>query len=78
MLSLVFPEFKGGAEDPYKNGYENADFVLHPDLTGYKSVSFTQWRKLFDIGYAEALQKMPEIQAKINAAKIKKGIKIKR
>lgn len=78
LLSLIFPEFKGGVEEPYKKGYDNSDVMLHPDLTAYKSVSFAAGHEMFDIGYAEALKHMPEIKAKIIAAKLKKGIKVKK
>ena len=78
LLSLIFPEFKGGVDEPYKKGYDNADVMLSPNLTAYKSVSFSAGHEMFDIGYAEALKHMPEIKTKIIAAKIKKGIKVKK
>ena len=78
LLSMIFPEFKGGVEEPYKKGYDNADFMLHPDLTAYKPVSFSAASDMFEIGYALAKKKMPEIKAGITLAKIKKGIKIKK
>ena len=78
FLKRIFPEFKGGVDKPYKKGYDNADIMLHPDLTGYKSVSFSQWHKMYDIGYTEAIGKMPEILAGIAAAKRAKGVKDKR
>ena len=77
-LSFIFPEFKGGADEPYKKGYDNADVMLSPNLKEYKSVSFSAGHEMFDIGYSEALKHMPEIKAKINAAKIKKGVKVKK
>ena len=78
ILSHVFPEFKGGAEKPWQKGYDTADVMLSPNLTAYKSVSFSAAHEMFDLGYAEALKHMPEIKAKIAAAKQKKGIKDKR
>lgn len=78
LLSFIFPEFKGGADEPYKKGYDNADVMLSPDLTAYKSVSFSAGHVMFDIGYEEALKHMPEIKAKILAAKLKKGVKDKK
>ena len=78
ILSHVFPEFKGGTEKPWQKGYDTADVMLSPNLTAYKSVSFSAAHEMFDLGYAEALKHMPEIKAKIAAAKLKKGIKDKR
>ena len=78
LLSVIFPEFKGGADEPWKKGYENADIMLHPDLAEYKPISFSAANKMFEIGYACANERMAEIKAGIDAAKAKKGIKIKR
>lgn len=78
ILSVVFPEFKGGADEPWQKGYEHADIMLHPDLTEYKPTSFSAAHKMFEIGYACAHEHMAEIKAGINSAKAKKGIKIKR
>lgn len=78
LLSLIFPAFTGGAEEPWKQGYDNADIMLHPDLSRYKPVSFSAANEMFDIGYACAKEHIAEIKAGIDAAKVKKGIKIKR
>ena len=78
MLSMFFPTFKGGADEPWEKGYDNSDIMLHPDLSAYKSVSFSAANQMFEIGYACAVEKMSEIKSGINAAKAKKGIKIKR
>ncbi len=78
LLSVIFPEFKGGAEEPWKKGYDNSDFMLHPNLAAYKSVSFSAANEMFDIGYACASEHMSEIKSGIIAAKTKKGIKIKK
>lgn len=78
ILSHIFPDFKGGVDKPWQKGYDNSDVMLSPNLTAYKSVSFSAGHEMFDIGYAEALKHMPEIKAKILAAKQKKGIKIKK
>lgn len=78
ILSMLFPSFSGGAEEPWKQGYDNADIMLHPDLAAYKPVSFSAATEMFDIGYACAEKRMSEIKTAILTAKIKKGIKIKR
>ena len=78
ILSMIFPEFKGGADEPWKKGYENADIMLHPDITAYKAVSFSAANEMFEIGYACAQEHMAEIKAGINSTKAKKGIKVKR
>ena len=41
LFSMILPSFKGGADEPWKKGYDNADIMLHPDLSEYKSVSFS-------------------------------------
>ena len=78
ILSVIFPEFSGGVEEPWQKGYENADIMLHPDLSAYKPVSFAQGSEMFDIGYACANEHISEIKAGIAAAKKKKGIKVKK
>ena len=78
ILSVIFPEFSGGVEEPWQKGYENADVMLHPDLSLYKPVSFAQGSEMFDIGYACANEHISEIKAGIAAAKKKKGIKVKK
>ena len=77
VLSKIFPEFKGGADKPWEKGYDNADIMLHPDLSAYKPVSFYAANEMFDIGYACAAEKIEEIISGINAAKAAKGIKVK-
>ena len=64
-------------KEPWKKGYENSDVMLHPDLSGYKPVSFAQGNAMFEIGYNCAMERMAEIKEKILAAKRRKGIKIK-
>ena len=78
ILSMIFPEFKGGVDEPWEKGYKHADIVLHPNLTAYKAISFSAAHEMFDIGYACAAERIAEIKAGINSAKAKKGIKIKR
>lgn len=75
LLSMIFPEFKGGVEEPWKEGYENSDIMLHPDLSEYKSVSFNMGREMFDIGYDCAYSHIEEIKRKIAELKEKKGVK---
>lgn len=72
LLSMILPTFTGGAEEPWKIGYENADIMLHPDLSAYKPVSFSAANEMFDIGYACANEHLSEIKAGITAAKKKK------
>ena len=77
VLSMLFPTFKGGAEEPWKQVYDNSDIMLHPDLTAYKPVSFAAANEMFDIGYACAIKRMSEIKTAIAVAKAKKGVKSK-
>ena len=76
FLSIIFPEFKGGVDKPWQKGYENADFMLHPDLSAYKPVSFSAADLMFEIGYECARENFQKIKQGINAAKLKKGVKI--
>nr|MBO4517628.1 patatin-like phospholipase family protein [Clostridia bacterium] len=76
ILGVIFPEFKGGVDKPWQKGYDNADFMLHPDLSAYKPVSFSAADRMFEIGYECAKENFPKIKQGINAAKLKKGVKI--
>ncbi len=71
VLSQIFPHFKGGVEKPWQKGYEYSDYVLRPDLVGYKSTDFKKGYEMFDIGYDCAIEALPEIKKGI-AAKTKK------
>lgn len=66
LLTKFFPSFRGGADKPWQKGYDNADFMFHPDLSGYKSTDFKKAYEMFDIGYDLALAKAEELKAAIN------------
>ncbi len=69
LLSRIFPTFQSKIEEPWKKGYDNSDVMLKPNLEGYKAISFSDWHEMFDIGYQEALEKMPKILKDIEKLK---------
>lgn len=64
-LSKLFPTFESKVKEPWKKGYQFSDVMLHPNLSGYTSLSFQGGSKMFDIGYECATLAMPEIKNKI-------------
>ena len=78
IIYMFLPEFKGGADEPWKDGYDNADVMLRPDLSAYKPVSFGSGAEMFEIGYECCEKSIAEIKAGIAAAKARKGIKVKK
>ncbi len=72
FFSKLLPTYKGVVEEPWAKGYENSDVMLHPDLTGYKSISFGKGDEMFDIGYQKAMEYMPKILEDVNALKFSK------
>ncbi len=73
ILERIFPTYQGKVKEPWKKGYENADVMLHPNLTAFKSVSFGAGSQMYDIGYQCAIENMPQILKDIeNLKKSKK------
>lgn len=72
FLDKLFPTYQGKVEKPWQKGYENANIVIHPDLKGYKSTSFSAGTKMYELGYLAAKEKMPEIKAGIEKLRNKK------
>jgi NTE family protein len=72
LLSRIFPTFKSKIEEPWQKGYENSNVMLKPDLSNYSAVSFSDWHKMFDIGYEEALKHIPKILKDIDQLKNQK------
>ena len=71
ILSKLFPTYEKKVEDPKKAGYDNADTMLHPDLTGYTSTSFKKAHEMYEIGYQTAIPAVAKIKDDIQ--KLKKG-----
>lgn len=71
LLTKIFPTYEPKVENPRKNGYDNANVMLHPDLTGYKSTSFKLASEMYEIGYRHALEFIPKIKEDIAKLKIK-------
>ncbi len=65
FLSKLLPTYKGVVEEPWAKGYEHSDVMLHPDLAGFKSISFNRGEEMFDIGYQTAKQVVDRIKADI-------------
>ncbi len=69
VLSKIFPTFKSQVEEPWEKGYTYSNVMLKPDLRNYSPVSFGAWHEMFDIGYDEAISKMPKILEEIERLK---------
>ncbi|MBE7086880.1 MAG: hypothetical protein E7369_01090 [Clostridiales bacterium] len=72
LLFRIIPTYESKIKEPWKKGYTNSDFMLHPDLTGYSSVSFLSGSQIYEIGYRTAIENMPKIKAEIEKLKKKK------
>jgi len=72
FLESIIPTFRGGTDKPWQKGYEYSNVMLHPNLEGYSSISFSDGNKMFEIGYADAMSKMNEIKCAIDGASNKK------
>ena len=72
FLSRFIPSYKSDVEEPWAVGYANCDVMIHPDLTGYTSMSFAGAMPMFELGYAKAMELIPTIKkdiAKLKASK---------
>lgn len=72
LLSKLFPTFKSKVEQPWAKGYQFSDTILHPDLSDFSAISFTQGKQMYDIGYHHALSFIPKIKQDIETLKFKK------
>ncbi len=72
FLSKIIPTYKGVVEEPWAKGYEFSDVMLHPDLSGFKAVSFGRGEEMFDIGYQLALEYVDKIKSDIERLKFGK------
>lgn len=69
LINKIFPIYQSKVKTPWEAGYKNSDVMLHPNLSEYKSISFSQASEIYEIGYNCAINAMPEIIKKINALK---------
>lgn len=69
ILTKLFPTYEGKVKEPWAKGYEFSDVMIHPDLTGYKSISFDKGNEMYDIGYNAALESIEKIKSGIEQAK---------
>ncbi len=72
LIQKFIPTFKSKVQNPKAQGYEFSDVMLHPNLNGYKATSFKAWHKMYDIGYATAIERIPQIKRDIDNLKGKK------
>ncbi len=72
LLKKFFPQYKSKVEAPWQKGYDNASIMLHPDLTGYSSISFGDASAMYEIGYKCAISYIPKIKNDIEKLKKKK------
>lgn len=54
---------KGSAENPSKQGYDNSDVMLTPDLTEFKAIAYNKKNEMYELGYQSAMAKMEQIKA---------------
>ncbi len=69
ILSKLFPTYKSKVEEPWAKGYEFSNTMLHPDLSDFTAISFSQGDKIFDVGYQHALSFIPKIKEDIERLK---------
>lgn len=69
LLARIFPTYQSKVKEPWKIGYDQSDVMIHPDLTGYKAISFGAMHEMYDIGYNAAMLKVPEILKRIEELK---------
>ena len=67
ILSKIFPTYQTEVKEPWAKGYEFSDTMIHPDLDGYTSLSFTKGSKMYDLGYQSAIKIIPKIKADLDA-----------
>lgn len=77
LISRIFPIYKSKVSEPWKQGYDNSDIMLRPDLKEYKAVHFRKGLEMFDLGYAVAMEHMPKIKEEIEKLKKKSSMKQK-
>lgn len=77
LLNKFFPTYQSKVKESWAKGYEFSDVMLHPDLSRYKAVSFTQGSKMYEIGYQTAVEALPKIKSDIENLKKAKKIKTK-
>lgn len=68
----------GAAENPKKQGYDNSDVMLLPDLRDYKSTAYGKKDEMYDEGYRAAMEKMDEIKADLKRLRAGKKLLKKR
>ncbi len=71
LFTKFFPSYKPTVSEPWAKGYEFSDVVIHPDLTGYRAVSFSRGEEIFEIGYNSAKELIPKIKEDLEKLKKK-------
>ncbi len=76
LLTRIFPTYKSSVKEPWAKGYENADVMIHPDLSEYKPTSIWYGNEMYDLGFRAATDAMPKILQDLeNLRKIKPKLK---
>ncbi len=70
VLDAIYKGNKIPLCDRARAGILNSDYFLAPDLTAYTSASYKGLNDMYEIGYALAKSKMPEIKQLLKKAKI--------
>ena len=65
LLNRLFPTFRTDVKEPWAKGYEFSDVMLHPNLKGYRPISFRRGNEMYDIGYNHALEFVSQIKSDI-------------
>jgi len=65
ILNKLFPTYEAKIKEPWAKGYEYSNVMIHPDLNGYKSISFDKGNEMYDIGYSAALEVIPKIKSEL-------------
>ena len=65
LISKFFPTYKSKIDEPWEKGYKFSDLVIHPDLNGFMAYEFWKANEMYDIGYHQALQYIPQIKSDI-------------
>ncbi|MBE7091312.1 MAG: hypothetical protein E7363_05330 [Clostridiales bacterium] len=73
LFDVLIASVKIAMRNARYKGYHNSNVVIHPDLNGFKATKFDRLDEMFEVGYQEAIARMPEILEVLRAHHIKVG-----
>jgi len=73
LFDVLIASVKIAMRNAKYKGYHNSNVVIHPDLNGFKATKFDRLDEMFEVGYQEAIARMPEILEVLRAHHIKVG-----